>query len=67
MAKHIRILSDCPKCGTEMTGVYKNLPPFDEEHPWGSGIDGWWMCNNCGYESEHIDHKPYVEEFTEEV
>lgn len=58
MAKHIRIIPDCPKCGEEMTGVYRNLPPFTDDKPFGSGIDGWWRCS-CGYESEHFSHKPY--------
>lgn len=59
MAKHITIYPDCPKCGKELIGAYRNLPPFTDEKPWGSGIDGWWYCSSCGYESEHIDHKPY--------
>lgn len=40
--KHIRVIPDCPKCGCELQGCYKNLPPFDDAHPWGSGVDGWW-------------------------
>ena len=61
MAKHVTVIPDCPRCGEELSGVYKNLPPFDEEHPFGHGVDGWWECDTCGYESDHFDHKPYSE------
>lgn len=59
MSKHIRVIPDCPRCGNELRGHYKNLPPFDGEHPFGSGKDGWWECEHCGYISEHVDHNPY--------
>ena len=67
MAKHVRIIPDCPKCGNELNGIYRNLPPFDGNHPFGSGIEGWWECDECGYKSDMLDHKPYddIKQFVE--
>ena len=57
--KHVTIYPDCPKCGNELTGQYHMMGPYDEDHPFGTGVDGHWRCDKCGYESEHKPIKPY--------
>lgn len=64
--KHITIIPNCPKCGNELTGRHKNLPPYTAEHPFGSGVEGWWECC-CGYKSETMRRNPYetIKSYTE--
>ena len=60
--KHITLIPDCPVCGKELVPCWRGLNPTREK-PWGTGIDGWWRCEACKYESEHMDHTPSVKTY----